>query len=113
MEDVPWPERVLAARAGRLEIVNVHSPISPKPGLVKVLTHEAVFRHLATGSGPRIVVGDLNTPRKELSDGSVWTFARDRQGRLRQDRGERWDACRNRADPRPRPDAASATSSAS
>ena len=92
VEDVPWPERVLAARAGPLEIVNVHSPISPKPGLVKVLTHEAVFRHLATGSGPRIVVGDLNTPRKELSDGSVWTFARDRQGRLRQDRGERWDA---------------------
>ena len=44
--DVPWPERVLAARAGGLEIVNVHSPISPKPGLAKVLTHEAVFRHL-------------------------------------------------------------------
>jgi exonuclease III len=90
--NVPWPERVLAARAGPLEIVNVHSPISPKPGLVKVLTHEAVFRHVAAGSGPRIVLGDLNTPRKELPDGSVWTFARDRRGRLREDRGERWDA---------------------
>jgi exodeoxyribonuclease-3 len=92
VEDVPWPERVLAARAGPLEIVNVHSPISPKPGLVKVLTHEAVFRHVTAGSGPRIVVGDLNTPRKELPDGSVWTFARHRTGRLREDRGERWDA---------------------
>jgi exonuclease III len=88
----PWPERVLAVRTGGLEIVNVHSPISPKPGLAKVLTHEAVFRHLREASGPRVVLGDLNTPRKELPDGSVWTFARDRYGRLRPDRGERWDA---------------------
>jgi len=92
VEGVPWPERVLAARGGGLEIVNVHSPISAKPGLVKVLTHEAVFRHVARGSGPRVVLGDLNTPRKEMPDGRVWTFARDRYGRLREDRGERWDA---------------------
>jgi exodeoxyribonuclease III len=92
VEDVPWPERVLAARVGELEVVNVHSPISAKAGLVKVLTHEAVFRHLAAGSGPRIVLGDLNTPRREHPDGSVWTFARDRYGRLREERGERWDA---------------------
>ena len=92
VEDVPWPERVLAVRSGPLEIVNVHSPISPKPGLVKVLTHEAVFRHLAAGSGPRVVLGDLNTPRREHPDGTVWTFARERNGRLRADRGERWDA---------------------
>jgi exonuclease III len=89
--DVPWPERVLSVQAGPLEIVNVHSPISPKPGLAKVLTHEAVFRHLSAGAGPRMVLGDLNTPRKELPDGSVWTFARDRYGRLRKERGERWD----------------------
>jgi exonuclease III len=92
VEDLPWPERVLAARADGLEVVNVHSPISAKPGLVKVMTHEAVFRHVARASGPRIVLGDLNTPRKEMPDGSVWTFARDRYGRLREDRGERWDA---------------------
>ena len=91
VEDVPWPERVLAVRVGQFEVVNVHSPISPKPGLVKVLTHEAVFRHVAAGSGPRIVLGDLNTPRREHPDGTVWTFARERNGRLREDRGERWD----------------------
>jgi exonuclease III len=90
--DAPWPERVLAAQAGPLEIVNVHSPISPKPGLAKVLTHEAVFRHMRECSGPRVVLGDLNTPRREHPDGSVWTFARNRTGRLRPDRGERWDA---------------------
>jgi exodeoxyribonuclease III len=91
--DVPWPERVLAAWVGdRLEVVNVHSPISPKPGLAKVLTHEAVFRHLIAGPGhPRLVCGDLNTPRREHPDGTVWTFARTRNGVLRQERGERWD----------------------
>ena len=92
VEGVPWPERVLAVTAGPLEVVNVHSPISPKPGLAKVLTHEAVFAHLRDRSGPRIVLGDLNTPRREHPDGSVWTFARDRYGRLRPERGERWDA---------------------
>ncbi|MEA2400083.1 MAG: exodeoxyribonuclease [Thermoleophilaceae bacterium] len=91
--EVPWPERVLAARlADGLEVVNVHSPISPKPGLAKVLTHEAVFRHMLDGAGPRLVCGDLNTPRREHSDGSVWTFARTRNGSLRPERGERWDA---------------------
>ena len=46
---VPWPERVLAVRlaAPRLEIVNLHSPISPSPGLAKVRTHEAVHEYLA------------------------------------------------------------------
>jgi exonuclease III len=92
--DVPWPERVLAVRLeDGLEVVNVHSPISPKPGLAKVLTHEAVFRHLVDGGGhPRLVCGDLNTPRREHADGSVWTFARTRSGVLRAERGERWDA---------------------
>jgi exodeoxyribonuclease-3 len=74
-----------------LEVVNVHSPISTKPDLAKVRTHEAVFAHLSAGRGPRLVCGDLNTPRREHPDGRVWTFARDRYGRLRDDRGERWD----------------------
>jgi exonuclease III len=91
---VPWPERVLSARfADGFELLNMHSPISPSPGLVKVRTHEAVHAHLAADAGgARALCGDLNTPRKEHADGSVWTFARDRYGRLREDRGERWDA---------------------
>ena len=93
VEDVPWPERVLAVRtAGGVEVVNVHSPVSTKPDLVKVRTHEAVYRHLAGGEGPRLVCGDLNTPRREHPDGSVWTFARSNRGVLRPARGERWDA---------------------
>jgi exodeoxyribonuclease-3 len=92
IDAVPWPERVLAVRADETEIVNVHSPTSPKPELAKVRTHEAIRRHLATDlRGARILCGDLNTPRKEHPDGRVWTFARDQYGHLRADRGERWD----------------------
>jgi exonuclease III len=91
IDGLPWPERALAVRSEGIELVNVHSPISPSPGLAKVLTHEAVHRHLARGAGPRAVCGDLNTPRREHADGRVWTFARTSRGRLRAERGERWD----------------------
>ncbi len=90
----PWPERVLAARLyGGAEVLNVHSPTSAKPRLAKVRTHEAVFAHLAKSAPARLRVlcGDLNTPRKERADGTIWTFARDRYGRLRPERGESWD----------------------
>jgi exonuclease III len=89
--DLPWPERVLATRVEGLELVNVHSPISPKPDLAKVRTHEAVHAHLAAARGPAALCGDLNTPRREHPDGRVWTFARTRHGKLRPERGKRWD----------------------
>jgi exodeoxyribonuclease III len=90
--DVPWPERVLCCRLGDLEIVNLHSPISPAPDLAKVRTHEAIAAYLAGGGAlPRMLCGDLNTPRRELADGEVLTFAHDSAGRLRAERGERWD----------------------
>jgi exodeoxyribonuclease III len=89
---VPWPERVLCCALGEVEVVNVHSPIAPAPELAKVRTHEAVAAYLAAGDGrPRILCGDLNTPRRELADGDVLTFAHDSAGRLRAERGERWD----------------------
>jgi exodeoxyribonuclease III len=88
--DLPWPERVVSVRVGDVEIVNVHSPVSPSPGLAKVLTHEAVFAHLAAASPhPRILCGDFNTPRSEKPDRTIWTFARTQHGKLRPDRGER------------------------
>ena len=70
----------------------MHSPIAPAPELAKVLTHEAVAAYLATRDRrPSILCGDLNTPRRELADGDVLTFAQDSAGRLRPERGERWD----------------------
>jgi endonuclease/exonuclease/phosphatase family metal-dependent hydrolase len=91
VKDVPWPERALATDIDGLHLVNLHSPISPKPNLVKVRTHEAVHAHLAQARGPAALCGDLNTPRREHPDGRVWTFARTRHGKLRPERGERWD----------------------
>jgi exodeoxyribonuclease III len=90
--DVPWPERVLATETDGLHLVNLHSPISPKPNLVKVRTHETIHAHLARAAKrPTALCGDLNTPRREHPDGRVWTFARTNRGTLRPERGERWD----------------------
>jgi exodeoxyribonuclease III len=89
---VPWPERVLCATVDGVEVVNLHSPISPAPDLAKVRTHEVVAAYLlASSATPRVLCGDLNTPRRELPDGDVLTFAHDSAGRLRPERGERWD----------------------
>jgi exodeoxyribonuclease-3 len=90
--NVPWPERVLNCSTDGFEVVNVHSPIAPAPGLAKVRTHEAVAAYLTARDGaPAILCGDLNTPRRESPDGEIVTFAYDRSGRLRPERGERWD----------------------
>ena len=91
--DVPWPERILCCAVGGVEVVNLHSPIAPAPDLAKIRTHEAVAAYLAAvPRSPRILCGDLNTPRRELEDGEILTFAHDSAGRLRPERGERWDA---------------------
>lgn len=93
IDDLPWPERVVHARipAAGFDLVNVHSPISPSPDLVKVRTHEALFDHLA-GRTRIVLAGDLNTPRRNLDDGTVLTFAHESNGDLRPERGERWAA---------------------
>jgi exonuclease III len=90
--EVPWPERILCCAVGGVEVVNLHSPISPAPDLAKVRTHEAVAAYLAEAPArARVLCGDLNTPRRELSDGEILTFAHDSAGQLRPERGERWN----------------------
>ena len=91
--EVPWPERILCCAVAGVEVINLHSPIAPAPDLAKIRTHEAAAAYLAAGArSPRVLCGDLNTPRREHDDGSVLTFAHDSAGRLRPERGERWDA---------------------
>ncbi len=90
--EVPWPERLLCCEVDGVEVVNLHSPIAPAPDLAKIRTHEAVSVYLASRpNAPRVLCGDLNTPRREHPDGDVMTFAYDSAGRLRPERGERWD----------------------
>jgi endonuclease/exonuclease/phosphatase family metal-dependent hydrolase len=89
---VPWPETALAVAAGDVVVHAVHVPNAAN-GVVKPRTLEAIRAGLAAGPpGPRVLLGDLNTPRREAPDGSVLSFARDTHGRLRPDRGAAWDA---------------------
>ncbi|MBV9194218.1 MAG: endonuclease/exonuclease/phosphatase family protein [Solirubrobacterales bacterium] len=93
---VPWPEAALWAAAettgGAVEVVCVHVPNAAN-GTVRPQTLRAIRHAVAgAGSGARVVCGDLNTPRRELPTGEVLSFARDRHGRLRPDRGLDWDA---------------------
>jgi exonuclease III len=90
--ETPWPERLLICALEEVEVINLHSPIAPAPDLAKIRTHEAVAAFLeALEPAPRILCGDLNTPRREFEGGDVLTFAHDTNGRLRPERGERWD----------------------
>jgi exonuclease III len=87
---LPWPETTIAARVGDVTVHTVHVPNAAN-GWVKPDTLAAVRAGLAATSGPRVLCGDLNTPRREHPDGTVISFARDTKERLREERGERWD----------------------
>jgi exonuclease III len=88
---VPWPETTLAREIDGVVFHVVHVPNAAN-GWVKIETLEAIRAGLAATTGARVLCGDLNTPRREHEDGSVLTFAHDSAGRLRPERGERWDA---------------------
>ena len=92
MGDVAWPERALHARGAGVDWICAHSPISPSKELAKVRFHEGLLAHARRLSGPAVLAGDLNTPRREHPDGTLLTFAHDSDGSLRPERGERWDA---------------------
>jgi exonuclease III len=87
---VPWPETALAARVAGIEVHVVHVPNAAN-GEIKPQTLAAVRVGLAARAGPVILCGDLNTPRREQPDGTVWSFARDSRGRLREERAGFWD----------------------
>jgi exonuclease III len=87
---VPWPESALAARVAGIEVHAVHVPNAAN-GDIKPQTLAAVRAGLAQRAGPRALCGDLNTPRREHPDGTVWSFARDGRGRMRPERAGFWD----------------------
>jgi exonuclease III len=88
----PWPQSVVAATLAGAQILAAHVPNAAN-GEIKPLTLLAIAGWAQeSGSLPVVICGDLNTPRKEHPDGTVWTFARDSRGRLRPERGEEWDA---------------------
>ena len=89
--DVPWPETVLSGVVDGVEVTVAHVPNS-RNGWVKVETLEGIISGLTERVRPAVLCGDFNTPRSERPDGTILTFAHDRYGRLRPERGERWNA---------------------
>ena len=87
---IPWAETALAARVAGVEVHTVHVPNAAN-GEIKPRTLAAVRAGLAQRAGARVLCGDLNTPRREQPDGTVWSFARDGRGRLRPERAGFWD----------------------
>ena len=74
--ELEFPERYLAASVaragGEFEIHVAHLPPGSTRGLVKIEMFEALHTRLATPcEHPRILCGDLNTPRAERDDGTV------------------------------------------
>jgi exodeoxyribonuclease III len=91
----PWPEKArsvtIEAPDGELDVHAIHVP-NARNGWIKVDHLRELARVMADGAGrPRIACGDLNTPRREPPGEPIVTFARDRYGRLRAERGAPWD----------------------
>lgn len=102
---LPWPEKTCSARlrlpSGSVDIYTVHIPPGSTNGWVKIEAFEAVYTGL-TGRGdrPRVLCGDFNSPKEELADGTVVTWAESVRPdgtvrcrkRIRGGEGARWDA---------------------
>lgn len=89
---IPWRERVLSGaitvpKLGQIEVHNTHVPPGSSNGWTKIRHLEGVYKRLATATNaPRILVGDLNTPKLEHADGTVESWGG------KSGRGNRWDA---------------------
>jgi exonuclease III len=92
---VPWSETAMSVTSdtaiGSVEIHCLHVPNAAN-GWVKARTLQAVRAGLEVAPrAARVVCGDLNTPRRELENEEVVSFARDSRGRLKPERGPEWD----------------------
>jgi exonuclease III len=92
---VPWGETAVSVVSdtaiGPVEIHCLHVPNAAN-GWVKARTLQALRAGLEVAPRTaRVVCGDLNTPRRELENEEVVSFARDSRGRLKPERGPAWD----------------------
>ena len=79
--DLPWPERVLCWSVGASRSQHAFADFT--------FAGVGEGPHARGGRGvpaflslaPRVLCGDLNTPRRELADGTLLTFAHDSKGR--------------------------------
>jgi endonuclease/exonuclease/phosphatase family metal-dependent hydrolase len=84
---LPRPELAIAARlqtpAGRVRVLNVHVPTWSNGREAKIETQELVCEYLGGRRGPTVLMGDFNSPKDELEDGTVVAFTRPKDVRGR------------------------------
>jgi endonuclease/exonuclease/phosphatase family metal-dependent hydrolase len=84
---LPRPELAIAARlqtpAGRIRVLNVHVPTWSNGREAKIETQELVCAYLAARRGPTVLMGDFNSPKDELEDGTIVAFTRPKDTRGR------------------------------
>jgi exodeoxyribonuclease III len=98
VNQVPYPERLLmttiSANGRDLTLINTHVPDGSGHGWRKVEHFEGLYSLVGRmdETADRILCGDFNSPRRELADGRVITWAQREDGAMRRARGPRWDA---------------------
>lgn len=86
--DTEFPEKILITDIDHpetnLEVLNIRAVPGSSHGVEKHKIQEIAFDWIEqAGQQPRILAGDLNTPKAELADGQAITFGYDRTTDLR------------------------------
>ena len=75
--EIPFPERLLSGFIEKLEmeIHTTHIPPGSSNGVIKVEHFEGLFNYLfKRNDSQKILTGDFNSPKLELSDGKIITW---------------------------------------
>ncbi|MDA7856356.1 endonuclease/exonuclease/phosphatase family protein [Gammaproteobacteria bacterium] len=105
-DEIPFEERVLSGYIPcmQIEIHTTHVPPGSSNGIIKVQHFEGLFKYLqGRKNKTKILTGDFNSPKDELSDGTVITWGQkiNSSGKIRfavnpkwkdECTGERWDS---------------------
>jgi endonuclease/exonuclease/phosphatase family metal-dependent hydrolase len=84
---LPRPELAISALVGApggpVRVLGVHIPTWSNGSQAKMQTQEGVCAYLAARDGPTILMGDFNSPKQELEDGTIVPFMRPKDVRGR------------------------------
>ena len=105
-KEIPFEERVLSGYIPcmQIEVHTTHVPPGSSNGIIKVQHFEGLFKYFqGRKNKTKILTGDFNSPKDELSDGTVITWGQkiNSSGKVRfavnpkwkdECTGERWDS---------------------
>jgi len=74
--NIPFPERILSVKHPEgFEIYTTHVPPGSSNGIIKVIHFEELFKYLKNNQKTKkILTGDFNSPKSELSNGEIITW---------------------------------------